>query len=60
VQGIDGVLFPVQENKAEDTITVSRVKVVAKPRRGMFTNFAPFFLNLFIFHKWENNVNRNN
>ncbi|KAF3434394.1 hypothetical protein FNV43_RR25497 [Rhamnella rubrinervis] len=38
VQGIDGVLFPPEEKKETETETknVSHVKVVAKPRRGMF------------------------
>ncbi|CAI9765925.1 unnamed protein product [Fraxinus pennsylvanica] len=35
VQGIDGVLFPVEENKAEPSKPASTVaKVVGKPRRG--------------------------
>ncbi|XP_059432815.1 fasciclin-like arabinogalactan protein 15 [Corylus avellana] len=47
VQGIDGVLFPVQENKAEDTIAFSLVKVVAKPRRGKLLEVACRMLEVF-------------
>ena len=39
VQGIDGVLFPVQETTESETKTTSHVKVAAnakQPRRGMF------------------------
>ncbi|KAG2669528.1 hypothetical protein I3760_14G038300 [Carya illinoinensis] len=40
VQGIDGVLFPAEEIKTEETKVLSRVKVAAKPRRGKLLEVA--------------------
>lgn len=47
VQGIDGVLFPFEEEEVKaEKKTAPVVKVAAKPRRGMFIYF--YFI-LFIF-----------
>ncbi|KAG6590150.1 Fasciclin-like arabinogalactan protein 17, partial [Cucurbita argyrosperma subsp. sororia] len=43
VQGIDGVLFPLEETEAKlSAKTVQHVKVVAKPRRGKLLEVAFF------------------
>ena len=49
VQGIDGVLFPVEEVESKSkTKTVQPAKIVARPRRGMcFVSLCNF--NFFIF-----------
>ncbi|KAK6926488.1 FAS1 domain [Dillenia turbinata] len=47
VQGIDGVLFPLEEEVKSEVKTLQKVKVVSKPRRGKLLEVACRMLGAF-------------